>query len=134
MPRKSRASKVGGQPLAGPFGERLDAVVAVQEGAQVVVDLLPDRFEDQVAAVGAVEDPLAVAVDPLPLLVHHLVVFQQVLAALEVALFDLLLGRLDPPRDHAALDGLAFLHAQRFRIFLTHSPAKIRIRSSSSER
>ena len=50
--------------------------------------------------------PLAVAVDALALLVHHLVVFQEVLADVEVALFDFLLGALDAPRDHAALDGL----------------------------
>jgi len=44
--------------------------------------------------------------------VHHLVVFEEVLADVEVALFDLLLGRLDPPRDHVALDRLAFFHAE----------------------
>ena len=55
---------------------------------------------------------LAVAVDALALLVHDLVVFEQVLADLEVAFFDLLLGALDAARDHAALDGLALLHAQ----------------------
>ena len=49
-------------------------------------------------AVAAVEDLLPVAVDPLALVVHHLVVFEQVLADVEVALLDLLLGRLDAPR------------------------------------
>ena len=55
---------------------------------------------------------LAVAVDALALLVHHLVVFEQVLADVEVAFFDLLLGAFDAAADHAAFDRLAFLHAQ----------------------
>ena len=77
-------------------------------------DLLANHVEDGVAAVGPFENPLPEAIDPLPLLVHHLVVFEQVFAGLEVPLFDLLLGRFDPPRDHAAFDPLAFLHAERF--------------------
>ena len=63
-------------------------------------------------AVDAVENPLAVAVDALPLLVHHFVVFEQVLANFEVALFDLLLGAFDAAADHAAFDRFAFLHAE----------------------
>ena len=68
----------------------------------------------EVAAIGAVEDPLAVAVDTLPLLVHDLVVLEQVLADLEVPLLDLLLRGFDAPRDQAALDPLSFRHAQPF--------------------
>ena len=55
---------------------------------------------------------LAIAVDALALLVHDLVVFEQVFADLEVAFFDLLLGAFDAARDHVAFDGLAFLHAE----------------------
>ena len=78
----------------------------------MLVDLLADHLDDQVAAIDAVENPLAVAVDALPLLVHHLVVFEQVLANFEVPLFDLLLSAFDAAGDHAAFDRLAFLHAQ----------------------
>ena len=78
----------------------------------MLVDLLVDHLGDQVAAVDAVQNPLAVAIDALPLLVHHLVVFEQVLADFEVSLFDFLLGAFDAAGDHAAFDGLAFLHAQ----------------------
>ena len=60
----------------------------------------------------AVENPLAIAVDALALLVHHLVVFEQVLADVEVALFDFLLGAFDAAADHAAFDRFAFLHAE----------------------
>ena len=56
-------------------------------------------------------------VDRLPLLVHHVVVLEQVLADLEVAALDLLLGALDGARHHAVLDRLALLHAE-----LAHQP------------
>ena len=69
--------------------------VGVEELAKCCVDLLVDHLDDQIAAVDAVENPLAEAVDALPLLVHHFVVFEQVLADFEVALFDLLLGAFD---------------------------------------
>ena len=78
----------------------------------MAVDLLVDHVEDQLLAVGAVENPLAIAIDALALLVHHLVVFEQVLANFEVAFFDLLLGTFDAAADHAAVDRFAFLHAQ----------------------
>ena len=100
------------QQVAGRGGERLAAVVGSRNALEVLVDLLVDHLEDQVAAVDAVENPLAVAVDALPLLVHHLVVFEQVLADFEVALFDLLLGAFDAAGDHPAFDRLAFLHAE----------------------
>ena len=58
------------------------------------------------------EQALAERVDALALLVHDLVVFEQVLADVEVAFLDLLLRSLDPPADHLALDGFALLHAQ----------------------
>src|SRR5262249_25819639 len=63
-------------------------------------------------AIGALEHFLAEAVDALPLMIHHLVVFEEVLADVEVALLDLFLGRLDAAAHHAALDRLPFFHAQ----------------------
>src|ERR1019366_7048609 len=53
-----------------------------------------------------------IAVDPLALIVHDLVVFEQVLADVEVLFLDLLLGGLDAAADHAALDRLTGLHAE----------------------
>ena len=82
-----------GQLLAGPLGEGLRAVIAGQELVQAAVDLLADHVQHELLAAGALQDPLPIAVDPLPLLVHDLVVFQEVLAGLEVPLFDLLLRR-----------------------------------------
>ena len=100
------------QFLAGPLGEGLRAVIAGQELVQAAVDLLADHVQHELLAIGAFQDPLPIAVDPLPLLVHDLVVFQEVLAGLEVPLFDLLLGALDAARDHPAFDRFALLHAQ----------------------
>src|SRR5437667_26475 len=44
-------------------------------------------------------------------MVHDLVIFEEVLADVEVALLDFFLGGLDAARDHAALDGLVARHA-----------------------
>src|SRR5262249_56252373 len=83
-----------------------------EEALQRQVDLLVEHLDDARLAVGAAEDALPLAVDLLALVVHHLVVLEQVLAAVEVALLDALLGLADLPRHHRALDGLALLHAQ----------------------
>ncbi len=53
------------------------------------------------------------AVDDLPLLVHHIVVFQQ-LPDFEIVCLDLALGIFNGSADEFVLDGLAFLHAQFF--------------------
>src|SRR5262249_53772099 len=58
------------------------------------------------------QDVAAEAVDDLSLLVHHVVVFEEVLADLEVARLHALLGGADGPGDQLVLDRLAFLHAQ----------------------
>src|SRR5216683_1343620 len=50
-------------------------------------------------------------VDDLALLVHHVVVLEQMLADIEVVRFDLLLGILDRPRNPSMLDRNAVLHA-----------------------
>ena len=55
------------------------------------------------------------AVDGLALLVHHVVVFQQVFAALEVLRFDGFLRGFDSVGDHLRLDGHALFHAQLFQ-------------------
>src|SRR5262249_21240478 len=100
------------EPVGRELREALRAVVFVHEPVDGHRDLLIQHGQDADLAVGAVEDFLAVAVDALALVVHYLVVFEQVLTDVEVALLDLLLGALDPSRHHAALDGLALFHAQ----------------------
>ena len=46
------------------------------------------------------------------LLVHHVVIFEQMFADGEVLPFDLLLSTLDGVRDHLVLDGNTLLHAE----------------------
>ena len=60
----------------------------------------------------ALENLAAQRVDALTLLVHHVVVFEEVFADGEVLRLDLLLRTLDGARHHAVLDGNAFFHAE----------------------
>ena len=81
-------------------------------GVDDEVERVAGDIEDVVAARLAVEDLAAQMVDRLALLVHHVVVLEQVLADVEVVPLDLLLRALDGARDHAVLDRLVLLHAQ----------------------
>ena len=100
------------QQVAGGGGERFGAVRRGQEPLESFVDFAVDHLGDEIAAIDAIQNSLAVAVDALPLLVHHFVVLEQVLANFEVAFFDFLLSAFDASRNHAAFDGFAFLHAE----------------------
>ncbi len=71
-----------------------------------------DHLEDLVVHVLARQHVAPLAVERLALLVHHVVVVEQVLADVEVARLDLLLRVLDRRVDHAMLDRLALLEAQ----------------------
>ena len=73
----------------------------------VVAHILDDRLDD----VGR-HDLLALLVDDLALVVHDVVVFQQVLAHLEMLLLDLLLGAFQRLVDPGMDDRLALLDAQ----------------------
>ena len=64
------------------------------------------------ARVLALEHHAAHVVDRRALLVHHVVVLEQVLADAEVLRLDLALRALDRARHHAVLDRDALLHAQ----------------------
>ncbi|CFS03545.1 Uncharacterised protein [Mycobacterium tuberculosis] len=67
-------------------------------------DDIADHVQRLVLEVFAFEDAPALGVDDLALLVHHLVVFEDVLADLKVLLLDLGLGALDGPGDHLGFD------------------------------
>jgi hypothetical protein len=77
---------------------------------QVVDDLLADAG-DGVADLLGFHQLGALAVDDAPLVVGDVVVLQQLLADVEVVRLDLALGALDLAAEEAALDDLAFLHA-----------------------
>src|ERR1019366_7716408 len=95
--------------VPGPFGR-------VLAGGAVAVDVIfRDVFReshDVIARQRPGEDFLAEPVDLRALLVHHVVVFEEVLARVEVAALDLRLRPLDGLRHPAVLDGDALLHAE----------------------
>ena len=94
-------------------------------GADVLLDLLVEQLfgrRHHVAANVAdvlfaevnlpLENLAAQRVDALALLVHHIVILEQVLADGEVLRFDLLLRALDGAADHAMFNRHAFFHAE----------------------
>jgi hypothetical protein len=73
---------------------------------------LPDHLQDRRLQVLAHQDLAPLLVDDLALLVHDVVVLEQVLADLEVVGFHLGLGVFDGPADQVVLDGLPVLQAE----------------------
>ena len=98
--------------LGGPLGNADCAVLRIVVALDRVGDGLVDHLPDQPAELAALDHPLAELVELLALVVHHLVVFKQVLADAEVALLDLLLGAFDALVQTFVLDGHAFLEAE----------------------
>ncbi len=95
---------------------------------QVIADALGDgvgdHVDDHVLQVAALQHALALRVEGAPLIVHDLVVFQQVLADVEVALLDLLLRLLDGLGNALVLDGHAVFHAQPVEQFEQRRPGE----------
>ena len=81
----------------------------VEHAAEDAADVV---FEDELALLDAFKQLAAQAVDGLALLVHDVVVLEQVFARFEVLRFDGFLRALDALGDHLRLDGHAFFHAQ----------------------
>jgi hypothetical protein len=85
-------------------------------GDSLVYGDLPDLacrlavFVEFLGPVDAEQELLAQLVDRLALLVHDVVVFEQVLAHVEVSLFDLSLRVLNAARDPRMDDGLVVRH------------------------
>src|SRR3989449_11747181 len=71
-----------------------------------VLDRLADPFADLLFEIGALEDFAALAVDNLALLVHDVVVLDQITASVEVVPLHLGLSALDLSRDQPRLDRL----------------------------
>ena len=88
------------------------------KGASSAVEQLVHHLLEVLAADLAGEHLAAPGVDHAALLVHDVVVLEQLLADLEVVGLDPLLGVLDGAGDEAVLDRLALLHAD-----LAHQPA-----------
>jgi len=82
-----------------------------QAGEDFVHDL-PDGFLGKDLGLGGLHEFPAARVDDLALLVHDVVVFEQLLSDFEVVGFDPLLGVFNGLGHHAVLDGLAVFHAE----------------------
>src|SRR5215831_9525988 len=90
------------------FWMRIGARVALDDAVRE----LAHPLEDGLFLALVFETLTTQPVDDFPLLVHHVVVLEQVLSDLEVARFNALLGRADRSRDQLVLDRLALLHAE----------------------
>lgn len=71
-----------------------------------------DHAHDILTQVLAEEDLAALAVHDFTLLVHDIVILEDVLADVEVACLDLLLSVLDGIRDELVFDWLILVHAE----------------------
>ena len=69
-------------------------------------------FKDEFFLVQALKQLAAQRINGLPLLVHHVVIFQNVFARLEVLRFHRFLRGLDAAGNQARLDGNALFHSQ----------------------
>ncbi len=89
---------------------------ATEVGIEAILEELGHRVLDDVDDEGVgilgLEDVVAVAVDDRPLVVHDVVVFENVLPREIVAGLDLLLGVLDGLVEPRVLEFLAFLEAE----------------------
>ena len=77
-----------------------------------LLDRLGPHIGDRRGHVARVHDLAALLVDDLALVVHHVVVFEQLLADVEVARLDLLLRLVERLVDPGVDDRLAFLEAE----------------------
>ena len=95
-----------GDPLPVPFlGWHFVNGIRCHQIFDGLVHHLQEAFPDLLTG----QDLAALGVDHLTLLVHDIVVFDQMLADVEVVGLDLLLGIFDGPGDHAVGDGFSLL-------------------------
>jgi hypothetical protein len=98
------------QPLQIPLiGMHLLARKLVQQSAQNPADII---LQNQLPLLHAFQQLPPQPIHRLALLVHHVVVLQQVFAGLEVLRLHRLLRALNALGDHLRLDGHALFHAQ----------------------
>ena len=81
----------------------------IEQCAQKIGDVVLD---DQFFLIESFKQLVAQSIDGLALLVHHVVVFEQMLAGFEVLRFDGLLRSLDALGDHARFNRHALFHAE----------------------
>ena len=103
------APEFGAQAILVPL---LGLLLLRTEGADQPVHDAVDGIENLLLLVLPLEQLAPQAVDGLALLVHHVVVLEQVFAGLEVLGFNGPLGGFDALGDEAGLDGNALFHSQ----------------------
>ena len=91
----------------------LRGLLVANQAVNKVVHQRVGHLHHNVAHVVIVQHAAALAVDDLALLIHDLVIFEDVLTDAEVVALDLLLRLLNRGGEHLVLDLLALLHAQR---------------------
>src|SRR5271167_3873064 len=85
------------------------SAVLVEQAAEKFAHIV---FEDEFLLVNTFQQLPAQSVHRLPLLVHYVVVFEQVFAGLEVLPLDRLLRRFNTPRDETRFNRNALFHPQ----------------------
>jgi uncharacterized protein YunC (DUF1805 family) len=98
------------------------------------VDHLMAHVLDGAGHIFTLHDVDALLEDDLALVVHHVVELEDVLAGVEVARLDLLLGLFQCLVDPRMDNGLAFFRPSFCSMLSMRSEPKMRIRSSSSDR
>ena len=108
--RRVNAFRILDQPVQRPF-LRIQLLVGVL--VHLRLDDFLDHVHDALAKILALQHLAALRIDDLALLVHHVVVFEHVLAHVEIPRFHFLLRVLNRAGDNGMFDGLVFLHAKR---------------------
>ena len=72
-------------------------------------------FENELPLIHALEQPAAQTVNRLALLIHYVVVFEEMFAGFEMLCLDCLLRRLDAARDELRLNRNTLFHAQALK-------------------
>ena len=88
-------------------------LIVSNQAVHHVLHRIRNHLIDSVAHALAIQHPAPLAIDNLALLVHDLVILQQVLTNAEVVALDLLLRLLNGVRQHLMLNLLILRHAQR---------------------
>ena len=98
--------------LTHPFADRVGDVHLAEVIVGGFLHRVVDVTQREFAHTASFDDRLTEAVERAALVLHRLVVLEDVLAHLEVALFDFALRLLDRAREHRVLEIVAFLHAK----------------------
>jgi len=99
------AFQTGNIPL---FFDAIDWHIQTKQVMQHALTQRTNRF----ANVRRIQQLVALFINDFTLIVGHIIVFEQLLADIEVALFDLALCRFQRTADQRVLDRLAFRHFQ----------------------